>query len=65
MARRACKAKSSEARAKSGEAHISWPKSTAPISAQPRGRPMWPELAFLMESMARPRASSAACGVQA
>eukprot|EP00964_Phaeocystis_antarctica_P112571 scaffold76719_cov72-Phaeocystis_antarctica.AAC.1 len=45
-----------------GEAYISWPKRTAPISAQPRGRPMWPELAFLMESMARPRASSAACG---
>ena len=45
-----------------GEAYISWPKRTAPISAQPRGRPMWPELAFLMESIARPRASSAACG---
>ena len=43
-----------------GEAYISCPKSTAPISAQPSGRPMWPDEAFLMESMASPRDSSAA-----
>mmetsp|Transcript_113137 Transcript_113137/g.200615 ORF Transcript_113137/g.200615 Transcript_113137/m.200615 type:complete len:132 (-) Transcript_113137:2-397(-) len=35
------------------------PQRLAPISAQPRGRPMCPELHAEMESMARPLASRA------
>jgi hypothetical protein len=38
------------------------PKRMAPMSAQPRGRPKWPEWQEAMESMARPRASLATCG---
>merc|ERR1719478_1223122 len=44
----------------SGLYDISWPYRHAPISAQPRGKPMWPDLALEIESMASPRASSAA-----
>ncbi len=44
----------------SGLCRRAWPKSTAPISAQPSGRPRWPELQAWTASMARPRASLAA-----
>lgn len=35
-------------------------KRTEPISAQPKGRPRWPEEQAWTASMARPRASAAA-----